>query len=318
MKISVVIPLYNKELSIQRAINSVLNQTEQDFEIIVVNDGSTDKSAELVANFTVDSRIRLFHQENLGVSVARNRGVAEARSDFIAFLDADDEWLPGFLNAIINLSQLFRSKSVFATTYFFMNNGGETFLPKTAKLDRENAQFVINDYLSILRIGLPFNSSSFAVKKKVFLDLGGFEKGLKYKEDVDFWIRLSLHYDIVFDSTPLAIYHRDSENRACPIYENEIDQTLPVLNLVNKLNDGQVPKHLTQSAVEYIAKYQIPLAKHYILSKQPKAARALLQTCSGTKIYLHEWWLVYSVSFLPTFILQPVIKIKNLIESLHR
>ncbi len=93
--ISVVIPLYNKEPYIKRAIDSILAQKIQDYEIIVIDDGSTDKSAEVVKSFP-DPRIRLIQQENAGVSAARNRGIEEAKAELIAFLDADDEWTPIF------------------------------------------------------------------------------------------------------------------------------------------------------------------------------------------------------------------------------
>ena len=91
----VVIPLYNKEVYIKNTLNSVLAQTIKDFEIIVVNDGSTDKSAEVVKSLS-DPRIRLINQVNAGVSVARNRGINEAKADLIAFLDGDDEWKTKF------------------------------------------------------------------------------------------------------------------------------------------------------------------------------------------------------------------------------
>ena len=89
--ISVVIPLYNKEKQIKRTIQSVLTQTFQDFEIVIVNDGSTDNSTIEVEKIK-DSRIRLIHQENAGVSAARNKGIEEAKYELIALLDADDEW----------------------------------------------------------------------------------------------------------------------------------------------------------------------------------------------------------------------------------
>ena len=93
--ISVVIPLYNKEEQIADTLQSIFAQTFQDFEIVIVDDGSTDNSVEEVEKFD-DSRIRLIHQTNAGVSAARNRGIEEARGELIAFLDADDEWKPEY------------------------------------------------------------------------------------------------------------------------------------------------------------------------------------------------------------------------------
>src|SRR5450759_2144524 len=123
IKFSIVIPLYNKEATVERAIRSALSQTIQDFEIIVVDDGSTDNGAKVVASID-DHRIRLIHQKNQGVSVARNRGIAEAKYDLIAFLDADDEWLPDFLKTILWLREKFTTCKVFATQYFFCSPDG--------------------------------------------------------------------------------------------------------------------------------------------------------------------------------------------------
>ena len=95
--ISVIIPLYNKEDYISRAIDSVLRQTFKDFELIIVNDGSTDQGPGIARNFH-DRRIRVIDQQNSGEGAARNRGVAEARAELVAFLDADDEWESSFLH----------------------------------------------------------------------------------------------------------------------------------------------------------------------------------------------------------------------------
>jgi cellulose synthase/poly-beta-1,6-N-acetylglucosamine synthase-like glycosyltransferase len=114
MKVSVVIPLYNKARHIARAVQSVRGQTWQDFEIIVVDDGSTDGSGDVVRQIA-DARFRLITQLNGGECAARNRGIAEAACDVVAFLDADDEWLPAFLETVVALRQRFPDCGMYAT-----------------------------------------------------------------------------------------------------------------------------------------------------------------------------------------------------------
>ena len=109
---SVVIPLYNKEESIFNTIKSVLKQSCQNFEIIVVNDGSTDRSVDAVKAIN-DERIRLIHQENQGVSAARNRGINESRYEWIAFLDGDDLWESNHLEEIVKMMNTFPNEKVY-------------------------------------------------------------------------------------------------------------------------------------------------------------------------------------------------------------
>ena len=122
--ISVVIPLYNKEKSITSTLRTVLNQTFRDYEIVIVNDGSTDGSVEEIEKVQ-DDRIRLVHQPNAGVSAARNRGIEEAKGDLIAFLDADDEWKPEYLATQYHLFQKYPECSVFACNYEFRDVSGK-------------------------------------------------------------------------------------------------------------------------------------------------------------------------------------------------
>jgi glycosyltransferase involved in cell wall biosynthesis len=130
---SIVIPLYNKELSIGNTIQSVLNQTYQDYEIIIVNDGSTDNSLHVVEQIN-DSRIRIITKPNGGVSSARNRGIKEAKYDWIAFLDGDDLWEKDHLEEITKMMQVYPNEKVYVTSFEY-SNGSKLFRhPRTTNI----------------------------------------------------------------------------------------------------------------------------------------------------------------------------------------
>lgn len=146
--ISVVIPLYNKGNVVARSIKSVCQQTLADFEVIVVNDGSTDNGREIVRAFN-DTRIHLIDQVNSGVSAARNRGIAEACADLIAFLDADDEWRPDFLETVLRLSERFPDCGVFATSYIYQYNDGNNRTAIIRGLTDSSCEGILWDYFSV-------------------------------------------------------------------------------------------------------------------------------------------------------------------------
>ena len=198
---SVVIPLFNKEKYILRAINSVLAQTHPEFELIVVDDGSTDTSADIVKSLN-DHRIKLIQQENCGVSKARNAGLKNASAEWVAFLDADDEYEPDFLKAI----SCFISNNVSANLSFVGTNyfiGGKD---RTAQ--NEDIKNGVYDYFTLFgNQKSPNNSSTTVVNKDVFLTIGGFPEGIKQFEDWIAWYKLGLSGKFGYISQPLGIYH---------------------------------------------------------------------------------------------------------------
>jgi len=204
--ISVVIPLYNKEREVNRAIKSVLNQTVKDFELIVVNDGSTDRSAEVVHALN-DPRIRIINQENGGVSAARNRGVKEARSELVAFLDADDEWKPHFLETILQLQRNYPSCSVFATNYLRRNMDGSVTPPIIRGLPRSSWEGILRKYFKIAsKSDPPIWSSAVAVTKTSIASIGGYPLGVTYGEDLLTWAKLAIKYNIAYSTHPCSIF----------------------------------------------------------------------------------------------------------------
>ena len=163
--ISVVIPLYNKEQSIASTLQTVQNQTYQDFEIVIVDDGSTDHSVEEVTK-VLNPRIRLIHQENAGVSAARNRGIEEAKGEYIAFLDADDEWKPDYLKTQYELTQKYPECSVFACNYEFKDTQGKVTPTIIRKLPFKGKNGILSNYFEVASCSHPpICSISIMVKK---------------------------------------------------------------------------------------------------------------------------------------------------------
>lgn len=203
---SVVIPLYNKELSITNTVQSVLDQTNQNFEIVIINDGSTDNSIKAVEAIN-DSRIRLIHQENQGVSAARNRGIKEARFEWIAFLDGDDLWKPNHLEEITKMMKLYPEKKIFVTSFVYSDNRPMFKHPRTTPI------FKIENYFKeALKESLMWTSIVVA-NKECFGKVGGFNIELTNGEDLDLWCRLAKYYSIIKSNCITAIYRVDAENR---------------------------------------------------------------------------------------------------------
>lgn len=205
--ISIVIPLYNKKGQVSNTIATVLAQTYQDFEVIIVNDGSTDDSVAEVEKVQ-DSRIRLIHQQNAGVSVARNRGIEASKGDLIAFLDADDEWTPGYLETQYQLFQKYPDCSVFACNYEFRDVEGKVTPTIIRKLSFAEEDGILTNYFEVASCSHPpLWTSAIMVKKNAIQAIGGFPVGIKSGEDLLTWARLSIRGQIAFCKTPLAIYN---------------------------------------------------------------------------------------------------------------
>ena len=204
--ISVVIPLYNKEKSIASTLRTVLNQTFSDYEIVIVNDGSTDGSVEEIEKVQ-DDRIRLVHQPNAGVSAARNRGIEEAKGDLIAFLDADDEWKPEYLATQYHLFQKYPDCSVFACNYEFRDVSGKVTPTLIHKLPFVGEDGILSNYFEVASCSHPpICSISVMVKKQVMQAIGGFPLGIKSGEDLLTWARLAVNGMIAYSKRPLAVF----------------------------------------------------------------------------------------------------------------
>ncbi len=205
--ISVIIPLYNKATVIERTIKSVFSQTYTDYEIVVVDDGSTDGSSDIIKKID-DSRIRLIKKVNGGVSSARNQGLSEARGKYIAFLDADDEWESEYLEKQHSLIKQFPQCEIYATNYKFVHINGKVENTILRGIDFTENNGILSDYFKIASMSHPpLWTSAIIVTKSALQSIGGFPEGITSGEDLLTWARLTCKYKIAFSKEVLAIYN---------------------------------------------------------------------------------------------------------------
>lgn len=194
-----------------RAVRSVLAQRLPSFELIVVNDGSTDHGRQEVAKI-VDARIRIVDQDNAGVSAARNRGIAEARGNLIAFLDADDEWLEDYLCVIARLHRSCSQCDVFATSYYYGGGDGRT-RPAAPKGVPRHPWEGTKDFPFSYEQDPPFNMSCLTVTRQAIASLGGFPEGVAVGEDLLVRMQLILNFKMAYSTYPCSIYWAPSSLR---------------------------------------------------------------------------------------------------------
>lgn len=209
---TVILPLYNKEKHVENSIKSILNQTFTDFELLIINDCSTDTSASIAATYLSESVTIIQHKKNSGLAATRNTGIKKATSNYVTFLDADDLWKPTFLEKIYNLIQKFPEAGIFATNY-------EEIWDKIAKQPRNGSENLPTDfigYIDFFKLNLKqgiYNHGSVCLHKEVYEKVGFYNEELNFSEDLDFNIRANYHYKIAYDNSVQMSYFMQTDNQ---------------------------------------------------------------------------------------------------------
>lgn len=326
--ISVVIPLYNKEKQIRKTLESVFAQTYTDYEVVIVNDGSTDDSVKVVEEIIKEAegsrqravgnrqeaagshpsgKIRLIHQENAGVSAARNKGIAEARGEYIALLDGDDEWKPEYLATQADMIKRYPECQVFATNYELKDQNNNITYPIIKKIFLSETDGIFENYFESACISAPpIWTSAVVFTKKAFDSVGGFPVGIPLGEDLITWTKLACRYKIAYSKTPLAIYHNCSqEQRLIPFKKPKKDDAVGVEF------DKLVEKYDIPFLKEYAARWhKIMMVTLVQLQRRKEARKKYAQIKRLIKPGKKEK-LWYVLSFLPIQFTHLFLKYKN-------
>lgn len=209
---TVIIPLYNKEKYIENAIKSVLNQTFTDFNLVIVNDCSTDKSVEIASKYISDTVEIIHHKKNAGLAAARNSGIKNSNSNYITYLDADDLWKPTFLESIFQLIQNFPEARIFGTNY-------EEIWGAVIKNPLNGSEILPIDftgYINFFKINVKqgiYTHGSVCFHKEVFEKIGDYNEDIGFSEDLDFNIRANYNFKLAYDNSVQMSYFMQTENQ---------------------------------------------------------------------------------------------------------
>ena len=300
-KISVVIPLYNKGFIISKTLESVLVQTFTDFEIVIVNDGSTDSSFEIVSQYT-DNRIRLYNQENKGVSKTRNAGIEYSKSELIAFLDADDYWHPNHLEELYQLYIDFPNCGLYASRYFMKISEENTIKTTYIQAVSDNFRGILPDYFLAsmqYRVGL---TSVVAIPKKMIQGNFLFNPELNGQEDLELFTKIAI-------DKPVAITNKYTVEYNFAI-ENQLSKIQFIQKKIIKFDQFSADESKNKSLKKFLDLYRLEYALQFRIIGDIKESKFYLKDIT-TKIPFKTRTLLVT----PSYVLRLLIKIKHALKK---
>lgn len=294
---SVIIPLFNKELSIQDTLLSVLKQYFNDFEIIIINDGSTDNSLKIVQSFN-DSRITIFSQKNAGVAIARNKGIQFSNGKYIAFIDADDYWFPNHLQLLNKLIIDYPECGMYCSRYKIKISKNTCIINHFNNSLTTTFNGIIPDFFKTSIKNRVALTSALAVKKDVFENIGFFNESYSNGEDTNLWIRIALKYKIAITNKETCIYNFSSNN---------MSKTAIIKQKLSNFKEFENDEKNNQSLKQFLDVYRLQYALKYRVGGYNQKSKEYLQNINPNFIPFKTKILLK----LPTSILRILLKLKH-------
>ncbi|HEY9850633.1 MAG TPA: glycosyltransferase [Leptolyngbyaceae cyanobacterium] len=279
--ISVVIPVYNGEKTLKETIESVLTQTFQDFELIIINDGSTDNSLEIISGIK-DERIKVFSYPNAGLSASRNRGIDLANGEYISFIDADDLWTLDKLEAQLKTLQENPEAAVAYSWTDCIDESGK-FLGKGSYFSFSGdvrANLLLTNFID--------SGSNVLIRMEALKKVGNFDESRQSCEDWDMWLRLAINYSFAAVSKPQILYRMSSssmsvnflrmERESLDVIEKACDRDPAYFSPFKQLSKGNIYKYLLFRSLTLATKREDGLMAARFSWQSLKYDRSLLKT----------------------------------------
>lgn len=299
---SVIIPLYNKVNHIEKTLKSVLCQTFTDYEIIVINDGSTDKS-EVAARGFDDERIQIYTQKNQGVSVTRNFGIKKSQGKLIAFLDADDYWFPNHLEELANLYHNYSDCGMYCSRYKIRTTENHFQNPYYNGIEN-SFNGIVEDYFFSNR---PFRitwTSCLAIPKEILEKFGGFTPGITNGQDLELWTKIGIGHNVAITNKITAVYNFHIANS---LAKNNIDS----MRLMD-FEQFKISEQQNSSLKKFLDLYRIEYGLRYYMFGYENKMKFYLQDVDKQNLGLKIHFLL----ILPPFSLRFFFKLKKLLKKI--
>jgi glycosyltransferase involved in cell wall biosynthesis len=310
--ISVVIPTYNGEKTIKETLDSIINQTFRDLEIIIINDGSQDSTLKAIANIQ-DPRIMVFSYPNAGVSVSRNRGIERAKGEYISFIDDDDLWTAEKLESQLKLLQ---ENPDAAVAYSWTD-----WIDEKSQLIGEGVHLTITGdvYSKLLLVDFIGSGSNVLIRKQALIEVGGFDDSLVHAEDWDLWLKLAKRYHFVAVPSPQILYRKSSDSASANVLKMEAGSLKAIERAYAEAPESL--QHLKPDTLANRYKYLTwkALEKPTMRSQGLTAVRLLLQAIKNDPVLCRRrviWKVLFRSITVVLFSPQPAQVLFNKVNQL--
>lgn len=307
---SIIIPVYNGEKFIEKAIESVFNQTMSDWELIIVNDGSSDNTLSVLEKYKDNEKIQIISQENSGVSVARNTGVKNSKGDYIAFLDADDVWHKNHLDVMKTLAEKYPDAGLIGTfTRVELVNGD--IISECEYFKDKKEEVYLDDFFKEYhkdKSAKMFTVITTVVSKEAFLKSGGFPVGCKIGEDLELSLVIAAYYPVVLSPMATATYKKENSTAT---KTKSFDAEWGFFEKVEKIYiDETIPSEKRENIKKVMEWFSMRRCRHYLIDGNRKAARMVHRRMDKNLVSKKDYLLNTLLLFLPYVLVRKIFEVR--------